>query len=86
MLGLFLILPEIVRGFFFAHHFKTLFDIKEFKFSTIAQTFLKLIVVLLSPFIPAVLLWEQGKIAYENLKVETLNHTEYHAPKETLFV
>lgn len=41
MLGVFLVFPEIVRGAVFAHHFKLVLDVSEYKFNHIAQDVLK---------------------------------------------
>ena len=40
---------------------------------------MKVVVVILSPFVPAVLLWERGKMTYKNLKVQALLSTRIEA-------
>ena len=77
MLGVFLVLPELIRGIYFAHHFKILFDVEEYVFYWPIKYLIQIFVVLLSPFIPAVLLGERGKTAIQNLRVCTVLYEFY---------
>lgn len=72
LLAVFLVVPEIIRGGYFAHNYKIILGLKAYNFKTIPEDILKIVLVILSPFIPAVLLLERGKIAYQNIKIQTL--------------
>lgn len=70
LLGIFLVVPEIIRGCVFAHNFKIIFDVEDYTFGFVPKTLLKLIMIILSPFLPAVLLWERAQLARETLNIK----------------
>ena len=70
LLGVFLIVPELIRGAYFANHYKTVLGIREHDFYRVPEMLVKMAITLLSPFIPAILLLEQGKVAFRLLKIQ----------------
>ncbi|TRY62730.1 hypothetical protein TCAL_16595 [Tigriopus californicus] len=72
LLALFLVVPELIQGGYFAHNYKIILGLKAYSFKTIPEVILKILLIPLSPFIPAILLLERGKIAYHNLRIQTI--------------
>lgn len=93
----FLIVPELIRGVYFAHRYRLVLGLTDYLFPKWPQRWVKVggvnlsacrlkdvgfvqfLVVVLSPFVPAVLLWERGKIEYDNLKVQKALYTRIEA-------
>ena len=74
LLGIFLIVPELIRGAYFAHRYKTLLGIKQYDFQPTAEIILKSAMTILSPFVPAIILLEQGKVAFQILHAQKKLH------------
>jgi hypothetical protein len=74
LLGIFLIVPEFIRGAYFAHHYKTLFGIRDYKFEATAEIVLKIAITILSPFVPAILLMQQARVTFQIIRVQKKLH------------